>query len=145
MTAKLSPPRVAALMLGVDASGSDDDVMDALVDAGSEVEIEDNTVEITSISLDPAARTVTLEVGADVNSKLSNTIASSIYTFTGNDQINVLCRVLNKATLMDAEWTEVASKSITISPTVEVGSITVDLGDEVDLSSGFFKVVLEKK
>jgi hypothetical protein len=46
---------------------------------------------------------------------------------------------------MDAEWTEVASKSITISPTVEVGSITVDLGDEVDLSSGFFKVVLEKK
>jgi hypothetical protein len=132
-------------MLGVDASGSDDDVMDALVDAGSEVEIEDNTVEITSISLDPAARTVTLEVGADVNSKLSNTIASSIYTFTGNDQINVLCRVLNKATLMDAEWTEVASKSITISPTVEVGSITVDLGDEVDLSSGFFKVVLEKK
>ena len=145
MTAKLSTPRVAALMLGVDASGSDDDVMDALVDAGSSVEIEENSVAITSIALDAAARQVKLGVSAEVESAVGDALASSIYTFTGSDTINVTCRVMRKATLMDAAWVEVAAKDVVISPTIGIGTLTVDLGDEVDLTGGFFKVVLEEK
>ena len=145
MTAKLSTPRVAALMLGVDASGSDNDVMDALADAGSSVEIEENSVAITSIALDAAARQVKLGVSAEVESAVGDALASSIYTFTGSDTITVTCRVMRKATLMDADWVEVAAKDVVISPTIGIGTLTVDLGDEVDLSSGFFKVVLEEK
>ncbi|MCR5413182.1 MAG: LamG domain-containing protein [Kiritimatiellae bacterium] len=102
-------------------------------------EIVEGTVAITGVSLDAESRTVTLSVSADV----VNTAASSpLYTFTTSGVLNVNCVILRKGTLAEAGWTEVASVPVTIGS--GSADITAQLGDDVDLSSGFFKVVIEK-
>ncbi|MBP5285195.1 MAG: hypothetical protein ILO34_03690, partial [Kiritimatiellae bacterium] len=105
-----------------------------------EAELKEGSIVIGSISLDTAARKISLVVDADVETRVSAAF-EAIYEIGDSGTAVVRCKVLKKNTLMDSEWAEIAEKSIIVGR--EPAEIEVDLGDGVDLSTGFFKVVLE--
>ena len=141
-TTNLQSPRVAALLLGTNATGSDSQVQSSLSSAGSSVSVDPVSVEITSIELDREAGTV--KITADTEGKQSGAAAvtSEIYTIpSGAESLDLTCSVLHCDEL-GGKWTVIATKKVTIYRTTT--NYTFDLGDDVDLASGFFKVKLEK-
>jgi uncharacterized protein (DUF2141 family) len=141
-TTNLQSPRVAALLLGTNATGSDSQVQSSLSSAGSSVSVDPVSVEITSIELDREAGTV--KITADTEGKQSGAAAvtSEIYTIpSGAESLDLTCSVLHCDEL-GGKWTVIATKKVTIYRTTT--NYTFDLGGKVDLSSGFFKVKLEK-
>ena len=110
--------------------------------AASETQIDSTTVSIVSMNLDSANKMLYLEV----DGKLSvNAVDNPLYSFTVEDadEVAVVCRVWRKATLAEAGWGDepVATKPVMIGKDAQ--TVKVDLSD-VDMSSGFFKITLEK-
>ena len=138
----LSTSRVAALLLGVDATGSDDAVDTALNSAGSDATAEPVSVSITAIEVDRDSGTVKITTDSKGSLQGSDVIVSEIYTIpSGAESLTLTCKVLH-CDVLGGPWTEIASKEVKIDRTTT--DYTFDLGENVDLSSGFFKAKLEK-
>ena len=72
----------------------------------------------------------------------SAAITSEIYTIpSGAETLTLTCTVLHCDEIGGA-WTAIKTSEVTIKRTTS--EYTFDLGGDVDLSSGFFKVKLEK-
>ena len=72
----------------------------------------------------------------------SAAITSEIYTIpSGADSLTLTCTVLHCDEIGGA-WTAIKTSEVAIKRTTN--EYTFDLGGDVDLSSGFFKVKLEK-
>ena len=141
-TKNLKSPRVAALLLGTNATGSDDQVKSALNSAGSDVTVEPFSVAITAIELDREAGTVKITADTEGKQSGSAAITSEIYTIpSGADSLTLTCTVLHCDEIGGA-WTAIKTSEVAIKRTTN--EYTFDLGGDVDLSSGFFKVKLEK-
>ena len=141
-TKNLKSARVAALILGVDATGSDDSVMNSLNSAGSDVVAEPVKVAITAIALDRDAGTVTITADTLGSASGTSCTVSEIYEFPSDGgDLSLTCKVLHCDTI-GGVWKEIATKKVDINSTKT--DYSFDLGGDVDLSSGFFKVTLEK-
>ncbi len=141
-TTNLKSPRVAALLLGTNATGSDAQVSSGLNSAGSDVTVEPFSVAITAIELDREAGTVKITADTEGKQSGSAAITSEIYTIpSGADSLTLTCTVLHCDEIGGA-WTPIKTSEVTIKRTTN--EYTFDLGGDVDLSSGFFKVKLEK-
>ena len=138
----LSTSRVAALLLGVDATGSDDAVDTALNGVRSDATAEPVSVSITAIEIDRDSGTVKITTDSKGSLQGSDVIVSEIYTIpSGAESLTLTCKVLH-CDVLGGPWTEIASKEVKIDRTTT--DYTFDLGENVDLSSGFFKAKLEK-
>ncbi len=138
----LKSPRVAALLLGTNATGSDAQVSSGLSSAGSDVTVEPFSVAITAIELDREAGTVKITADTEGKQSGSAAITSEIYTIpSGADSLTLTCTVLHCDEIGGA-WTAIKTSEVAIKRTTN--EYTFDLGGDVDLSSGFFKVKLEK-
>ena len=141
-TTNLQSPRVAALLLGTNATGSDAQVSSGLNSAGSDVTVEPFSVAITAIELDREAGTVKITADTEGKQSGSAAITSEIYTIpSGADSLTLTCTVLHCDEIGGA-WTAIKTSEVAIKRTTN--EYTFDLGGDVDLSSGFFKVKLEK-
>ena len=118
------PSAMAAMMLGVDSV---------------EPEIEDGTLGITAFSLE--GDTVKLTVGAKADDPLAGSV------FVRNNKVTAKVAVFH-ATKLEEGFAELKTVDVTFD--IEDGTIShteyislkAILGDEVDLSKGFFKVEL---
>ena len=116
---------MASLMLGVDSV---------------EPEIEDGTLGITAFSLD--GDTVKLTVGAKADDPLAGSV------FVSNGQVTAKVVVLHATALSDGF---AAIKTVDVTFDIEEGAVSHTecislrdiLGENVDLSKGFFKVELK--
>jgi len=141
-TTNLRSRRVAALILGVDATGSDDAVMSALNSAGGDVTVEPVKVAITAIALDRDAGTVTITADTEGKAQGTSSTVSEIYELPSDgSDLKLTCKVLH-CNVIGGEWEVKATKEVSINRTKT--DYVFDLGGDVDLSSGFFKVKLEK-
>ena len=138
----LSSPFIAAMACGVTESAGADAAADALVSAMSASEIVDDSVAITSLDLDTANRKLVIGVTGEVESATGGATGASFYTFDLAVNNVVTCKVWRKATLVDAEWTEIHSTTIVLDGSDQ--TIGVTLPDDLDLSSGFFMVTVEQ-
>jgi len=119
------PSAMAAMMLGVDSV---------------EPEIEEGTLGITAFSLD--GDTVKLTVGAKADDPLAGSV------FVSNGKITATVVVLHATSLAEG-FAELKSVDVTFD--IEEGAVSHTerislkdiLGDDVDLSKGFFKVELK--
>ena len=84
-----------------------------------------------------------ITVNADVASGIAGTVVSQYYSFAGSDEVKVLVKVWKKDSLEDADWEVVytSPEPVTITPQADE-TIVVPFDDQLDLSSGFFKVEL---
>ena len=138
----LSSPRIAAQIVGVDATGTDEQVNATLANVSAEAEATPVAVAITAIALDRTAGTVS--ISADTEGAASGDAASQIYTIPGGaDTLELTCKVLHRDSLDSGDWTVIKTEKVTIEK--KSRTYTFDLGSSpIDLSSGFFKVSLEK-
>lgn len=147
LSSALKSPYVAAMVFGVDVSGASS-ATDAQTKVNQSVGTAEATAEpkkvaFTSISLDQAAGTVTLDVQTVVDSASSADAAlSAIYEIPTTGTLEVTLKLWKKDALSDSEWTVVAEKQVQVGTGDE--QVVLSLGSEVDLASGFFKVSLEK-
>ncbi len=140
-TTTLKSSRVAALLLGVDATGSDDEVEAALNSAVSDATAEATSVVITDISLDRDSGTVSVTATTEGDVTGSAIATSQIYEFaSGESTLTLTCKVLHCDTL-GGDWEVIATGTVEVEYATKTYTFTLD--DDVDLSSGFFKVTLE--
>jgi len=94
---------------------------------------------VTALSLDQDAKTVTLVVDAETKTSLDGTAAAALYELPRNAAVTLA--VWQKRSL-EEDWSAepVATKEVTLGG--DAASVVVDLGDDVDLSSGFYKVTI---
>ena len=140
----LSAPRVAALLTGADATGTDAQVNRALGSVGGDLEAEPVSVAITGIALDRTASTVTLT--ADTAGAATGQSAAAIEFYeipAGADSLELTCTVWHRAALDSGSWKAIATEKVAIEKATR--TYTFDLGGDIDLSSGFFKVTLDKE
>ena len=104
-----------------------------------EPEVVDGTLAVTALSLDQDAKTVTLVVDAETKTSLDGTAAAALYELPRNATVTLA--VWQKRSL-EEDWSAepVATKEVTLGG--DAASVVVDLGDDVDLSSGFYKVTI---
>ena len=134
LASSLKSASVASMVLGVE--GGENALADAVNNATKVVE---GTLAVTGLTLDPDTRSVKLTVDADVENAYANTIASVIYTFPSETEVTV--QVWRKTSLSDGWGAEpYATKKVTLGG--KDAEIVIDLGDDIDLASGFFKVTL---
>ena len=138
----LSSPRIAAQIVGVDATGTDEQVNATLANVSADAEATPVAVAITAIALDRTAGTVS--ISADTEGAASGDAASQIYTIPGGaDTLELTCKVLHRDSLDSGDWTVIKTEKVTIEK--KSRTYTFNLGSSsIDLSSGFFKVSLEK-
>ncbi len=132
----LSTASVQSLILGVtveDGSTLTETVEDA-------TEVVDGTVAITSATFDQDAGTVTLTVEADVENAYADSLTSALYTFN-TTSTDVTCVVWYKASLADAEWTEVGRETVTVGS--ESAEVVVDVSSIDTSAAGFYMITLE--
>ena len=142
-TTNLQSPRIAALLLGVNATGSDASVRNTLNSAGSDVVAEPLYVEVTAIALDREAGTVSVSATTEGTKKGSAAVNSEIYTIpAGADAVTLTCIVEHRDALKSGKWTTIKTQKVSIGRSST--TYTFDLGGDVDLSSGFFRARLEK-
>ena len=86
----------------------------------------------------------TVSISADTEGAASGDAASQIYTIPGGaDTLELTCKVLHRYSLDSGDWTVIKTEKVTIEK--KSRTYTFDLGSSpIDLSSGFFKVSLEK-
>ena len=138
----LQSPRVAALLLGTNAAGSDSQVQSSLSSAGSSVSVDPVSVAITAIELDRESGTVKITTDTEGKQSGASAVTSEIYTIpSGAESLTLTCSVLHCDEL-GGSWKTIATKKVKIDRTTT--DYTFDLSGDVDLSSGFFKVKLEK-
>ena len=143
LAVNLKSARVAALMLDVDATGeTNEELAEALAGAGDNETAEPKSVVITSVDFD--RETGKVSVTADTEGrKAGTTAASQIYEFPeGDSTLTLTLKLWFNPSLDSGSWVEAGAKEITIERTS--GTYVYDIGDTLDLSSGFFKVSLEK-
>ena len=138
----LMSPRIAAQIVGVAATGTDEQVNAALANASADAEATPVAVAITAITLDRTAGTVS--ISADTEGAASGSFASDIYTIPGgSDTLELTCKVLHRDSLDSGDWTVIKTEKVAIEK--KSRTYTFNLGSSsIDLSSGFFKVSLEK-
>ena len=138
----LSSPRIAALIVGTDATGTEAQVNRALGTASVEATAEPVSVAITAIVLDKSASTVT--ISADTEGVASgNAAASDFYEIpAGSDSLELTCKVWHRDNLESGDWEVIETRTVEIGKTSQ--DYVFDLSKDVDLASGFFKVTLEK-
>ena len=149
LSSSLNSPYVAAMVMGVDVSGASTPAQasSAVVSAVSKAEVsaEPKSVKFTSITLDPTDSTVKLGVETSaVGSSSVDPALTAIYEFETSGSLTVTCRLWKKDTLAATKWTEVTSARRKVEVGENDSLITLNLGSDVDLSNGFFKVTLEK-
>ena len=133
----LGSPRLAALMLGADATGSDDEVLSSL---DSVKKVEPVSVAITGIEIDGATGSVTIRTSTEVAP--SDSPALAFFELDGAEALTLDCQVW-RADSLDGEWSRFGEPAkVTIG--TEASEITVDVGDGLRAAGGFFKVTLEK-
>ena len=142
LAVNLKSARLAALMLNVDATGDTDELGAALAAVDLSDTVEPTSVVITSIEFDRESGKVTVVADTE-GTKTSSTSALQIYEFPeGNSPLTLTLKLWFNSALDQNSWVEVGAKKISIDRTS--GTYTYDIGDALDLSSGFFKVSLEK-
>ena len=136
LTALQTKKYVQMLFNGVLAQNNITDINEA-----AKARITPDSLKITSMVLDRESKKVVMTVNAEVASSIAGTVVAKYFYFKGSDakKVNVTVEVYKKNTLMDAEWKLVASVPKTIESDKD-DIVEVPLGDEIDLSSGFFKV-----
>ena len=140
----LKSPRVAALLLGLDATGSDAQVNSVLNGAMSDATAEPTAVAITAIELDRDTGKVL--ISAETAGKESGSVAatSDIYEFaSGSDSLTLTCRIWHRDSLGSGNWNVIREQKVEIGK--ETRTYEFDLASDVDLASGFFKATLDEK
>ena len=129
-------------IVGVDATGTDEQVNSALANASVNAEATPVAVAITAITLDRTAGTVS--ISADTEGAAVGSFASDIYTIpAGSDTLELTCKVMHRDSLDSGDWAVIKTEKVTIEK--KSRTYTFNLGSSsIDLSSGFFKVSLEK-
>ncbi len=138
MRTSLSSPYVAAFLM--DVSSDPDTAVAALASATSELDTEESSVVITNIAIDSEKNDVVLDYATDLQTA-SETLASRIYSFDTKNLNLILWRTDSLGE--DASWYQ-ASDPISIDFDTESGSVSVALPEDQDLTSGFYKVTVEK-
>ena len=139
----LKSPRIAALLLGVDATGTDAQVNSALNNAKSDATAEPTAVAITAIDLD--RDTGKVSITTETVGKESGSVAatSDIYEFaSGSGTLTLTCKIWHRDSLESGDWKVIKTQKVEIGK--ETKTYEFDLASDVDLSSGFFKATLDK-
>ena len=139
----LKSPRIAALLLGVDATGTDAQVNSALNNATSDATAEPTAVAITAIDLD--RDTGKVSITTETVGKESGSVAatSDIYEFaSGSGTLTLTCKIWHRDSLESGDWKVIKTQKVEIGK--ETKTYEFDLASDVDLSSGFFKATLDK-
>ena len=132
----------AAALLGLDLSNQT--TLEAIAEA-TKGKLVPNSVKVVAISLEQDGSAVNLTVNADVASGIAGTVVSQYFSFVGSDTVKVMIKVFKKDSLDDTAWTEVYTSPdpVTITPETDE-TVVVPFDEQLDLSSGFFKVLLEE-
>ncbi|MBQ2624803.1 MAG: hypothetical protein IJG18_06870 [Kiritimatiellae bacterium] len=139
----LKSPRVAALLLGVNASGTDSQVNSRLNSAQSDASAEPSYVAIKSIELDRENGKVFITTETAGKENGSTVVLSDIYEFSsGSSTLTLTCNIWHRDSLESGNWTVIETRDVEINKTST--TYEFDLADDVDLESGFFKATLEK-
>ena len=139
----LKSPRVAALLLGVNASGTDSQVKSRLNSAQSDASAEPSYVVIKAIELDRDNGKVFITTETAGKETGSTVVLSDIYEFaSGSNTLKLTCNIWHRDSLESGDWTIIDTKDVEINKTST--TYEFDLADDVDLASGFFKATLEK-
>ena len=130
----------ASALLGLDLSNKT--TLEAIAEA-TRGKLVPNSVKVVAIALEQDGSAVNITVNADVASGIAGTVVSQYYSFAGSDEVKVLVKVWKKDSLEDADWEVVytSPEPVTITPQADE-TIVVPFDDQLDLSSGFFKVEL---
>ena len=140
----LKSPRVAALLLGVNASGTDSQVNSRLNSAQSDASAEPSYVAIKSIELDRENGKVFITTETAGKENGSTVVLSDIYEFSsGSSTLTLTCNIWHRDSLESGNnWKVIETRDVEINKTST--TYEFDLADDVDLESGFFKATLEK-
>ena len=139
----LKSSRVAALLLGVNATGSDAQVNAALNNAKSDATAEPTAVAIKAIEIDRDTNKVAIKTETVGTEKGSVVATSDIYEFaSGSSTLTLTCKIWHRVALGSGDWTVIKTQKVELGK--ETKTYEFDLGDDVDLASGFFKATLEK-
>ena len=124
------------LLLGLPV-GADAKVALATIASAVRKEIVGDSVRITGLDIDTSARQVVLKFGGELEDSEAAKRIAPIYTIPSDTTISV--RVLWRNSLGGEDWTCVKEYTTTVSSDF-AETIRFDLGDEIDLTNGFFKV-----
>ena len=109
-----------------------------------EKKIVDKTLKVTAITLDAENNQVILAIDAELDyaNLVSGKFASQLYDLDAMGIDNVTCtvkvKVYKKSTLAQADWELVDEVEKTFGR--DKVSVPVELGEDIDLTSGFYKV-----
>ena len=139
----LKSPRVAALLLGVNATGTDSQVNSRLNSAQSDASAEPSYVAIKGIELDRDSGKVFITTETAGKETGSTVVLSDIYEFSsGSSTLTLTCNIWHRDSLESGDWTLIETRDVEINKTST--TYEFDLAVDVDLASGFFKATLEK-
>ena len=138
MQSSLTSPYVAAMLLNV--SSNPDAAKDALASASAGLDAQASKIAITGIAIDAANNQVVLDVTTDLKSA-GSTLASRLYVFDKTDNVQVV--LWRKKSLSDTTWESVGN-GISVSFGEGTQKIKAKLTQGQDLTSGFYKVTVEK-
>ena len=139
----LKSPRVAALLLGVNASGTDSQVNSRLNSTQSDASAEPSYVAIKAIELDRDNGKVFITTETAGKENGSTVVLSDIYEFaSGSSTLTLTCNIWHRDSLESGDWRVIETRDVEINKTST--TYEFDLATDVDLASGFFKATLEK-
>ncbi|HCG20815.1 MAG TPA: hypothetical protein DER26_07470 [Verrucomicrobia bacterium] len=140
LQASLESPYVAAMLLNVQGDNLDT-MTNALASLSVGLDAQASRIAITGIAIDAASNQVVLDVTTDLKSA-GSTLASRLYVFDKTDEVNVV--LWRKDSLSDETWEPVGSGVPVLFGEVSKKQIRSDLPKGQDLTSGFYKVTVEK-
>jgi hypothetical protein len=125
-------------MLGFSGASSWQSIADIRAAVQEQMHVQSQTLKITSISLDQNGKRVILTIDADVALSVAGELVANIYNITGLEATkDVVVKVYKKNTLVEADWTFVTEKAISVGQGDQTVEATLD---DVDFKSGFYKV-----
>ncbi len=128
----------AKILLGLSGGSLTAETLVAAV--RSQATIDENSLKITSMTLDTEAKRIVLTVAADVQPSVAGQMVSQVYGISVSSK-TVSVNVYEKATLAAADWT----LKTTVTG-VEVGNgqsvVEVALDPNIDLTSGFYRIAI---
>ena len=139
LQASLESPYVAAMLLNVQGDNLDT-MTNALASLSAGLDAQASKIAITGIAIDAANNQVVLDVTTDLKSA-GSTLASRLYVFDKTDNVQVV--LWRKKSLSDTTW-EPVGNGISVSFGEGTQKINAKLTQGQDLTSGFYKVTVEK-
>ncbi len=140
----LGNPYVAAMVLGVDVSGTADADAAASAVAGAVAEsetLEPKEVSVTGISIG-ADGDISIDIAATAESEgLTSGGAGALYTFPAGS-VTVKMKLLAASDLANPDWTVVAEENLVLTAGEKAQSVKP--GATATGGSGFYKVTLEE-